>query len=140
MASDLTIEELARRIAGVDYVAEGDRLRDIFRMSQLLILDSVERLVRSRPDRMPDQLMGLLTDVTRRYRQATMGAQRWANLQTKKAFDAGRKAAVEQLELQGVRGPAVVASFTQVNTRAVEAIAKDTMATCCGPRTSPRSG
>lgn len=126
MAEDLavTIEQLAARVAGVDYKSAQERLADVYRLTQHLILDNVERLVRARPDRVPEQLQALMAETARRLRQADAAAVKWVSLHTPQAFRAGLKVAQDLLGRQDQR---ISATFTQVHRKAVEQLARETM-------------
>lgn len=126
MAEDLatTIEELAQAIAAVNYLTAQESLADIYRLTQFLILDEVERVVRARPDRVPEQLQALMAHTASRLRQADAAAAKWVDLHTPQAFRAGLKVSQRLLAEQGQR---VNATFTQVHRTAVEAIVRDTM-------------
>ena len=96
-----TIEELAQRIAGFSYLAAEDRIADVFRMTQLLIMDRLGRVFHASPSVVPAQLQALLVDVNRRYREAAALAHEWAGTSARQAFQAGQAVTAQLLRLQG---------------------------------------
>lgn len=128
MASDIhvTIEQLALRIAGLDYEREQDRLADIWRLTQLLLIDNIERLVREAPGKLPEQMWSLVAESSKRFRAAETASMDWTRLNVPSAWKAGMKQAQQQLAEQGIeRG--IGASMSVINKHAVGFIASDTM-------------
>ena len=122
---DLSPDEIAMELAGMDYSLSANDLALLYRRAQSLILEGVRRALTARPSQQAMQMHALLSQVTRRYKEVLKAADAWARRDLQKAFRAGAHDAEFGLTRQGTA--ALRTTFTQVPVRALDAITQDTM-------------
>lgn len=121
----LTIEEVARELAGLDYAAAQRSLQSVYRLAWLNLMQEVDRAMRSGAKPVA-QVSRLLSSVTRTMRAADRGAVAWMSRYIPAAYSAGMKQADVQMALQGLRLGAPD-SMAGVHMGAVREVARDAM-------------
>jgi hypothetical protein len=121
----LTIEEVARELAGLDYAAAQRSLQSVYRLAWLNLMQEVDRAMRSGAKPVA-QVSRLLSSVTQTMRAADRGAAAWMSRYIPAAYSAGMKQADVQMTLQGLRLTAPD-SMTGVHLGAVREVARDAM-------------
>jgi len=121
----LTIEEVARELAGLDYAAAQRALQSVYRLAWLNLMQEVDRAMRSGAKPVA-QVSRLLSSVTQTMRAADRGAAAWMSRYIPAAYSAGMKQADVQMALQGLRLTAPD-SMTGVHMGAVREVARDAM-------------
>lgn len=121
----LTIEEVARELAGLDYAAAQRALQSVYRLAWLNLMQEVDRAMRSGAKPVA-QVSRLLSSVTQTMRAADRGAAAWMSRYIPAAYSAGMKQAGVQTALQGLTIPAPEA-LSGVHLGAVREVARDAM-------------
>lgn len=121
----LTIEEVARELAGLDYAAAQRSLQSVYRLAWLNLMQEVDRAMRSGAKPVA-QVSRLLSSVTQTMRAADRGAAAWMSRYIPAAYSAGMKQADVQMALQGLRLGAPD-SMAGVHMGAVREVARDAM-------------